>query len=127
MAGFYSKDLILEEVLISNRNTLVVVVFFGATLLTAAYSIRLTLLTSLNPSHRSRLLWSSDNDQVMVRGIKCLGPLAVGAGPLLSLILLPNFYVSFLPIGLKTLAFLVSIFGLFLGVFYFIKRSNLFV
>lgn len=125
MAGFYSKDLILEEVLMGHVNFTSVLIFFGATILTAAYSTRLTLLTSLREPSSSSLIWSSDNDSLIVRGIKFLVPLAVAAGPLLSLLLLPNFYVSFLPLSLKLLAFIVTLGGIALGLIYFNPKKSL--
>lgn len=125
MAGFYSKDLILEEVLIGQVNFTSVLIFFAATLLTAAYSTRLTYLTSLRETSGSALLWSSDNDALIVRGIKALAPLAVAAGPLLRLFLLPNFYLSFLPLILKLLAFLVTVGGVGLGLSYFNSSKSL--
>lgn len=47
LVGFYSKDLILEEVLIGLGSASLLFLFFFATLLTAAYSTRLTLLATL--------------------------------------------------------------------------------
>lgn len=111
IAGFYSKDLILEEALIRATNFFTIGVFFVATLLTAAYSTRLTLLTALGSNQGGALLWSSDNDKVITKGISTLAPLAIGAGPGLSLVLLPNFYISYLPFTLKLLAFLVTLLG----------------
>lgn len=56
LTGFYSKDLILERVLLLPCAPLVALIFFVATLLTAAYSARLTLLTSLRAPNASSLL-----------------------------------------------------------------------
>lgn len=41
LAGFYSKDIILEITLFRPSNSLVIIIFIVATLLTAAYSIRI--------------------------------------------------------------------------------------
>ena len=125
MSGFYSKDLILEEALMGSRNALGVFVFFFATLLTAAYSTRLTLLTALGTGHSRALLWSSDNDPVITKGIRVLAPLAVGAGPLLGFLLMPNFYISYLPYTLKLLAFLVTLLGILRGSLYFNRHKGL--
>lgn len=43
IAGFYSKDLILEFTLFSPTNHLIIFIFFIATLLTSAYSVRLII------------------------------------------------------------------------------------
>jgi len=62
LSGFYSKDLILERVLINSRRGALFFLFFFATLLTAAYSARLTLITALRLPPSSALQWASDND-----------------------------------------------------------------
>lgn len=62
LAGFYSKDLILEGVLIDPGRRALFFLFFFATLLTAAYSARLTFLTALRLPPSSPLQWASDND-----------------------------------------------------------------
>lgn len=47
IAGFYSKDIFLETALLTTTNSLAVALFFIATLFTAAYSVRFTLVTSM--------------------------------------------------------------------------------
>lgn len=69
LAGFYSKDLFLETALLSPTSLTAVLLFFVATLLTAAYSLRFTILTALRCSHASPLLWASDEDRVITSGI----------------------------------------------------------
>jgi NADH-ubiquinone oxidoreductase chain 5 len=44
LAGFYSKDLILEILLFNPANTLIILIFLAATILTAAYSTRLLII-----------------------------------------------------------------------------------
>lgn len=44
LAGFYSKDLILESSLFLSFRRVILLLFFGATALTAIYSIRLTMV-----------------------------------------------------------------------------------
>lgn len=118
ITGFYSKDLILERVLLQPFAPLVTLIFFLATLLTAAYSARLRVLTSLRPSRTSSLLWSSDSDRVIVRGMQVLSPLSLARGPLLGLLLVPNFYSAFIPLFLKLLTLGVVGSGLALGLFF---------
>lgn len=40
LAGFYSKDLIIEIIIFNPRNIIIFLIFFAATALTSAYSIR---------------------------------------------------------------------------------------
>lgn len=56
LAGFYSKDIFLEISLLSPLAASSVAIFFAATLLTAAYSLRFTILTALRAPHASSLL-----------------------------------------------------------------------
>ena len=44
LAGFYSKDIILEITLFNPTNTLILAIFILATLLTASYSARILLI-----------------------------------------------------------------------------------
>lgn len=69
LAGFYSKDIFLEVALLSPTSLSAVLLFFAATLLTAAYSLRFTILTALRGTHSTPVLWSSDEDRVITRGM----------------------------------------------------------
>ena len=103
LVGFYSKDLILEDVLMGTGRASLLFLFFFATLLTAAYSARLTLLAALRfPPYRATR-WASDNDWAAGGGGLVLVGLAIGGGPLLSPTLLPCPSVCYLPLLLKIL------------------------
>ena len=115
IAGFYSKDIFLETALLTTTNSLAVALFFIATLFTAAYSVRFTLVTSMREPAVYRTLWSSDEDRVIVRGNWALAPLAITGGCLLRWALFPTPGLVVLPLTLKTGAFLVSLWGLALA------------
>nr|UZH92101.1 NADH dehydrogenase subunit 5 [Sclerolinum annulatum]UZH92114.1 NADH dehydrogenase subunit 5 [Sclerolinum annulatum]UZH92127.1 NADH dehydrogenase subunit 5 [Sclerolinum annulatum] len=51
LAGFYSKDLILEEILFSQSNSLVLMISFFATGLTSGYSLRMMTMILWAPKH----------------------------------------------------------------------------
>lgn len=115
IAGFYSKDIFLEIRLIGRYSLIAVFLFFGATLLTAAYSVRFTYLTSVRPSRGLALLWASDEDRVIIRGNFLLFPLAVGGGRALSWALFPTPGLILLPLTWKTLALTVRLAGVLIG------------
>jgi len=50
IAGFFSKDLIIEIALFNPTNTIIITIFLTATILTAIYSLRITI-TALAPSN----------------------------------------------------------------------------
>nr|YP_002929398.1 NADH dehydrogenase subunit 5 [Urechis unicinctus]ABR12814.2 NADH dehydrogenase subunit 5 [Urechis unicinctus] len=56
LAGFYSKDLILEAALFFNHNLLMIILIFLATMLTAVYSMRMTMASLVSPSYSSPLI-----------------------------------------------------------------------
>lgn len=56
LRGFYSKDMFLEVSLLSSSSLLTVRIFFMATALTIAYSLRFTLLTTTREAHASSTL-----------------------------------------------------------------------
>ena len=111
LAGFYSKDIFLEVSLLSTTGAIALFLFFLATLLTIAYSLRFTLLTSLRTSHSSPLLWLRDEDRVITSGIWVLLPLAVIGGALLRWVLFNSPVIILLPLTLKLGAILVTVLG----------------
>lgn len=117
LAGFYSKDLFLESRLLGPFNVVRITLFFIATLLTAAYSLRFTLLTRTNPAKRGALLWRSDEDRVITGGMWILGPLALRGGALLSWLLTESPALIFIPLRMKLLALIVTMSGALLAVF----------
>jgi NADH-ubiquinone oxidoreductase chain 5 len=51
LRGFYSKDLILEMILIMNNRILFFIIIIVATLLTISYSFRILILLVSKPNH----------------------------------------------------------------------------
>lgn len=111
MAGFYSKDIFLEARLLSPLASSSVLIFFLATLLTAAYSLRFVLITALRFSSARALLWSRDEDRVITRGIWILILPAVMGGRFLNWGLFPSPNLVYLPLALKIGALIVTVIG----------------
>lgn len=61
MAGFYSKDIIIEICLFNQANTVIVFIFLLATIITAAYSIRLIITALISNNIRLPIQYISDN------------------------------------------------------------------
>lgn len=115
LAGFYSKDMFLEIALLSPLSFSAVVLFFAATLLTAAYSLRFTILTALRAPHATPVLWSRDEDRVITRGMWILLPLAIMGGSLLRWGLFSTPALVVLPLVLKLGAVIVTAGGILLS------------
>lgn len=61
IAGFYSKDIIIEICLYNQTNIVIVVIFLLATIITAAYSIRLIVTALISNNIRLPIQYTSDN------------------------------------------------------------------
>nr|AVN67859.1 NADH dehydrogenase subunit 5 [Therea olegrandjeani] len=115
LAGFYSKDLILEMVLMSYINIFGFFLFFISTGLTVCYSFRLFyygMCGDLNFITYSLLLEDSKN---MILGMFGLLLMAVFGGSLLSWSIFPIPINVILPLNLKVLVLVVSFIGGWLG------------
>jgi len=60
--GFYSKDIILECVLLQNNSILIFVIVLFSTMLTVAYSIRITLLLGFYGLKAERIFIDSSSE-----------------------------------------------------------------
>lgn len=80
MAGFYSKDLILEMIIISSFNVFMFFVASVATFLTVAYTCRLRFLTSVAFVKSERIYTMLDYDLNILKGIRVLLLPTLGGG-----------------------------------------------
>nr|QAU54036.1 NADH dehydrogenase subunit 5 [Distolasterias nipon] len=116
LAGFYSKDLILEISLTNLSNFFSVILSFLATLLTAVYSVRIILFCfALSPSFNPLSPTSEENNNL----VSALNRLALGtiiSGWTISTFILFNTSIT-IPLLLKSLAFLVTLSALMYSTF----------
>nr|YP_010164592.1 NADH dehydrogenase subunit 5 [Epeorus carinatus]QRM91381.1 NADH dehydrogenase subunit 5 [Epeorus carinatus] len=115
LAGFYSKDLILEMATLSYLNSFSFFLFFFSTGLTMCYSLRLVYYSMTSDFYPGVCHPMNDEGHVMLRGMSGLLLMSVVGGSMMSWILFPTPEMICLPIGLKTLALSVSLSGGWLG------------
>nr|AVN67738.1 NADH dehydrogenase subunit 5 [Eurycotis opaca] len=115
LAGFYSKDLILEMVSLSYINIFGFFLFFFSTGLTVCYSFRLFYYTLCSDFNLVSLFFMYENNMNMIKGMLGLLIMAIMGGSFLSWISFPTPLLICLPLYLKTLALLVSFTGGWLG------------
>nr|QGX06382.1 NADH dehydrogenase subunit 5 [Sphaeronemoura hainana] len=115
LAGFYSKDLILEVASLSYMNIFSFILYFFSTGLTVCYSLRLVYYSMSGDFNTSSLHPLNDEGWVMLKGMMSLSLMAVLGGSLLSWVLFPTPSMICLPLALKTLALSVSVLGGWLG------------
>nr|YP_009558782.1 NADH dehydrogenase subunit 5 [Xizicus maculatus]QBA83132.1 NADH dehydrogenase subunit 5 [Xizicus maculatus] len=115
LAGFYSKDLILEIVSLSYLNGLSFFLYFFSTGLTVCYSLRLVYYSMTGDFNSSSLHPLNDEGWIMLKGMLTLMMMAIMGGCMLSWVLFPSPSMICLPLWLKTLALIVSVVGGWLG------------
>nr|ADW41332.1 NADH dehydrogenase subunit 5 [Drosophila canadiana] len=124
LAGFYSKDMILEIVMISNVNMFSFFLYFFSTGLTVCYSFRLVYYSMTGDLNCSSLNVLNDEGWVMLRGMMGLLIMSIIGGSMLNWLIFPVPYMICLPFFLKLLTLFVCIFGGVIG--YLISVSNLY-
>nr|YP_010371602.1 NADH dehydrogenase subunit 5 [Halidaya aurea]UOW81230.1 NADH dehydrogenase subunit 5 [Halidaya aurea] len=124
LAGFYSKDLILEMVSFSFINYFSFFLFFFSTGLTVSYSLRLVFYSMAGISLFSSLNFLSDESWVMLKSMFGLLFMSIVGGSLLSWMIFPNPNFLILPIFLKLLTLIVCLLGGLFG--YLISNTFLF-
>nr|AJO61934.1 NADH dehydrogenase subunit 5 [Lucilia illustris] len=124
LAGFYSKDLILETVSLSYINMFSFFLYFFSTGLTVCYSFRLVYYTMTGDSNFSSLNMLNDEGWVMLKSMMGLLILSIFGGSMLSWLIFPTPVVVVLPSYLKLLTLFVCIVGGVMG--YMISNTSLF-
>nr|YP_009503517.1 NADH dehydrogenase subunit 5 [Abroscelis anchoralis]AWX64125.1 NADH dehydrogenase subunit 5 [Abroscelis anchoralis] len=115
LAGFYSKDLILEIVSMNYMNILVFLLFFVSTGLTVCYSFRLCYYSITGDFNFYSLHSLNDEGWIMLKSMIFMVLFVVFMGSVLSWLIFPSPTMICLPLWLKTLALTVSIIGSVVG------------
>nr|QVL29142.1 NADH dehydrogenase subunit 5 [Ceratitis fasciventris] len=131
LAGFYSKDLILEVVSLSYVNMFSFFLYFFSTGLTVCYSFRLIYYSMTGELNCGSLNMLSDEGWIMLRGMSGLLFMSIIGGSMLSWLIFPTPYMVCLPFYLKLLTLFVCILGGLIGylisnvsLYYFNKSLN---
>nr|AVN68307.1 NADH dehydrogenase subunit 5 [Panesthia angustipennis] len=115
LAGFYSKDLILEMTSFSYLNIFGFFLFFFSTGLTVCYSFRLFYYSMCGDFNLSSFYMMGEEDNNMLVGMLTLLMMVILGGSILSWMIFPTPSYIFLPIYLKTLVIMVSLIGGLIG------------
>nr|YP_010155465.1 NADH dehydrogenase subunit 5 [Haemagogus spegazzinii]QQX45045.1 NADH dehydrogenase subunit 5 [Haemagogus spegazzinii] len=124
LAGFYSKDLILEMVSLSYMNFFSFFLFFFSTGLTVCYSFRLVYYSMTGDFNMTSLNMLNDKGWIMSFSIFFLMVMAIIGGSMLSWLMFFNPEMICLPFYMKMLTLLVCILGGMFG--YLISNIKLF-
>nr|WNO18635.1 NADH dehydrogenase subunit 5 [Tagiades gana gana] len=115
LAGFYSKDLILEMVMMSNLNILIFYLYYFSTGLTMFYTIRLLMYLMLNDYNLLPIYNLYDEDYTMLKSMFMLMFMSVIVGSMLSWVIFCFPYMIYLPLNLKLMVLYVSFMGMIMG------------
>nr|UXO95443.1 NADH dehydrogenase subunit 5 [Aedes vexans] len=124
LAGFYSKDLILETVMLSYMNFFSFFLFFFSTGLTVCYSFRLVYYSMTGDFNSTSLNMLNDKGWTMSFSIFFLMVMAIIGGSMLSWLMFFNPEMICLPFFMKMLTLFVCILGGVSG--YLISNVKLF-
>nr|YP_009938413.1 NADH dehydrogenase subunit 5 [Lethe verma]QNU07845.1 NADH dehydrogenase subunit 5 [Lethe verma] len=116
LAGFYSKDLILEVVSMSNLNLLVFYLYYISTGLTMFYTMRLLMYLMVNDYNLLVIYNLFEEDYIMLKSMFMLLLMSLVSGSFLGWMIFSYPYMIYLPFNLKMMVIYVSLLGLMMGV-----------
>nr|YP_010719263.1 NADH dehydrogenase subunit 5 [Parnassius tenedius]WDR47326.1 NADH dehydrogenase subunit 5 [Parnassius tenedius] len=115
LAGFYSKDLILEMVSMSNLNMLIFFLYYFSTGLTVFYTIRLLMYLMINDYNLLSVYNLFDEDYIMMKSMFLLLFMSLITGSFLMWMIFNYPYMIYLSFNMKMMVIYVSLIGLLLG------------
>nr|YP_010261366.1 NADH dehydrogenase subunit 5 [Homoneura interstincta]UIB40273.1 NADH dehydrogenase subunit 5 [Homoneura interstincta] len=124
LAGFYSKDMILEVVSLSYINSFTFFLYFFSTGLTVCYSFRLVYYSMTGELNCGALNLLNDEGWIMLRGMLGLLIMSIVGGSMLSWLIFPTPIMVCLPWYLKMLTLFVCSMGGVVG--YLISNVSLY-
>nr|YP_009537981.1 NADH dehydrogenase subunit 5 [Athyma recurva]AYN60724.1 NADH dehydrogenase subunit 5 [Athyma recurva] len=124
LAGFYSKDMILEMVSMSNLNLLIFYLYYFSTGLTMFYTIRLLMYLMVNDYNLLSIYNLYDEDYIMLKSMFILLFMSLISGSFLSWLMFYYPYMIYLPFSLKMMVIYVSFTGMLMG--WLISNMNMY-
>nr|YP_010329922.1 NADH dehydrogenase subunit 5 [Neocerura liturata]UNP54672.1 NADH dehydrogenase subunit 5 [Neocerura liturata] len=124
LAGFYSKDLILEMVSFSNLNLMIFLLYYVSTGLTMFYSFRLMMYLMINDYNLLSIYNLYDEDYIMLKSMFILLIMSLISGSLLSWLIFNYPFMIYLPFNMKMMVIYVSLLGGIMG--YIISTMNIY-
>lgn len=117
IAGFYSKDLIIESIsiIIRRKNIIIIIIFVLATILTTAYSTRFIIYTLLNPVTRPTAQYIYEN-KTQINSIIPLTVISVLGGAITNWLIITPIIEPNYSTPAKLGALMIIITGIYIGI-----------
>nr|QNV12223.1 NADH dehydrogenase subunit 5 [Carabus nemoralis] len=115
LAGFYSKDLILEVVSMDFVNIFIFLLFFISTGLTVCYSFRLCYYSITGDFNFYSLHSLNDEGWIMLKSMLSMLLFVIFSGSMLMWLIFPTPVMICLPMELKMMTLFVSVIGAWIG------------
>nr|WIM00507.1 NADH dehydrogenase subunit 5 [Stichophthalma camadeva] len=123
LSGFYSKDMILEIISMSNLNFFIFYLYYFSTGLTMFYSIRLLMYLMVNDYNLLVIYNLFEEDYIMLKSMYMLLFMSLVSGSFLSWLMFSYPYMIYLPFNMKLMVVYVSFMGLLMG--YIISKMKM--
>nr|WRO39112.1 NADH dehydrogenase subunit 5 [Polyura arja] len=124
LAGFYSKDLILEVISMSNLNFLVYNLYYISTGLTMFYTIRLLMYLMINDYNLLVIYNLYEEDYIMLNSMFILLFMSLFSGSFLSWMIFSYPYMIYLPFNMKMMVLYIIFLGMMMG--WLISNMNIY-
>nr|YP_009114383.1 NADH dehydrogenase subunit 5 [Hypolimnas bolina]AHL17298.1 NADH dehydrogenase subunit 5 [Hypolimnas bolina] len=124
LAGFYSKDIILEMVSMSNLNLFIYYLYYVSTGLTMFYTLRLLMYLMINDFNLLSVYNLYDEDFTMLKGMFLLLFMSLVSGSFLSWLIFSYPYMIYLSFNMKMMVIYVSLIGALMG--FFVSNMNIY-
>ena len=115
MAGFYSKDLILERRILGSYSLFFILLLLRSVALTAAYRTRFIVLASWKSDPKLPSLLIHDNDNKMFYAMSLLVPFAIFGGRALSWTIITSPQIPIIDSTIKVFILTIIISGAYVG------------
>nr|YP_007353850.1 NADH dehydrogenase subunit 5 [Paracymoriza prodigalis]AFQ31591.1 NADH dehydrogenase subunit 5 [Paracymoriza prodigalis] len=124
LAGFYSKDMILEMLSLSNLNFFIFILYYISTGLTVFYSFRLMMYLMIDDFNLLSIFNLYEEDYIMLKSMFILMMMSVISGSFLMWMIFTYPYMIYLPFNMKMMVIYVMMIGCFLG--YLVSSMNIY-
>lgn len=124
LAGFYSKDLILEIFIIRNLNLLIFFLYYVSIGITIFYTIRLLIYLIVNDFNLLRIYNIYDEDYKILKRIIILLIIRVISGRIINWLIYNYPYIIYISFNIKFIVIYIRIIGFFIGLL--IRNINLY-